>query len=283
MVDVPDPGVVREIVIEAARGVGVGKSLLRDASIKDDGSVVTTADHLLQERISATLRQRWPDIPFMGEEMEHARQVRIVNAKGGTFWTLDPLDGTTNFSMGFPFYGVSLALVSAGEVVLGVVYDPVRDECFHAVSGQGAHLNEQRLQTNATGIELRACVANVDLKRLVGQLAERLVRFPPYRSQRNLGACVLEWCWVAAGRIQLYLHGGQRMWDYAAGSLILREAGGMFSTLKGASLDCQVFTKRSVVAAVNEELYRQWYRWLCENDDRSLSTGLSINSDRTNQ
>jgi myo-inositol-1(or 4)-monophosphatase len=245
--------------------------------------VVTTADHLLQEKISSALRERWPDIPFMGEEMEHARQVRIVNAEGGTFWTLDPLDGTTNFSMGFPFYGVSLALVNAGEVALGVVYDPVRDECFHAVSGEGAYLNEQRLQTNATGIELRACVANVDLKRLVGQLAERLVRFPPYRSQRNLGACVLEWCWVAAGRIQLYLHGGQRMWDYAAGSLILREAGGMFSTLKGASLDCQVFTKRSVVAAVNEELYRQWFRWLCENDDRSLSTGLSINRDRTNQ
>ena len=269
MVDVPDSDVVREIVIEAARDAGVGQSLLRDASIKDDGSVVTIADHLLQERISAALRQRWPDIPFMGEEMEHARQARIVNAKGGTFWTLDPLDGTTNYSMGFPFYGVSLALVSAGEVALGVVYDPVRDECFHAVSGQGAYLNEQQLQTNATGIELRACVANVDLKRLVGQLTERLVRFPPYRSQRNLGACVLEWCWVAAGRIQLYLHGGQRMWDYAAGSLILREAGGMFSTLKGETLDCQVFTKRSVVAAVNEELYRQWFRWLRENDDRS--------------
>ena len=176
MVDVPDPGVVRKIVIDAARSSGVGQSLLRDASIKDDGSVVTTADHLLQERISSALRERWPDIPFMGEEMEHARQVRIANAEGGTFWTLDPLDGTTNFSMGFPFYGVSLALVSAGEVALGVVYDPVRDECFHAVSGEGAYLNEQRLQTNATGIELPACVANVDLKRLVGQLAERLVR-----------------------------------------------------------------------------------------------------------
>ena len=80
MVDVPDSDVVREIVIEAARDAGVGQSLLRDVSIKDDGSVVTTADHLLQESISAALRQRWPDIPFMGEEMEHAKQARIVNA-----------------------------------------------------------------------------------------------------------------------------------------------------------------------------------------------------------
>ncbi len=270
MVDPPDPAAVREIVVKATRWAGVKQPLIRDSSLKDDGSIVTTADHLLQDTISNALCKEWPDIAFMGEEMEHARQARIVKAKGKRFWTLDPLDGTTNFSMGFPFYGVSLALVNAGQVELGVVYDPVRDECFHAVSGRGAYLNNKRLKTTLTGIELRSCVANVDLKRLVGQLADRLVRFPPYRSQRNLGACVLEWCWVAAGRIQLYLHGGQRMWDYAAGSLILSEAGGMSSTLRGAPLDCQVFTKRSVVAAVNEELYKEWFRWLCENDERSL-------------
>ena len=124
-------------------------------------------------------------------------------------------------------------------------------------------------------------MANVDLKRLVRKLADRLVQFPPYRSQRNLGSCVLEWCWVAAGRIQLYLHGGQRMWDYAAGSLILREAGGMFSTLRGAPLDCQVFTKRSVVAAINEDLYREWFLWLRENDNRNLSITALMHYDRT--
>jgi myo-inositol-1(or 4)-monophosphatase len=207
----------------------------------------------------------------MGEEMEHARQASIVKNGQARFWTLDPLDGTTNFAMGFPFYGVSLALVTDGEVELGVVYDPVRDECFHAVSGGGAFLNGQLLQTVTTGIELDACVANVDLKRLVGQLAERLVRYPPYRSQRNLGACVLEWCWMAAGRIQLYLHGGQQMWDYAAGSLILQEAGGVFSTVKGLPLDCQLFTKRSVVAAINQDLYQQWFHWISENDKRGVS------------
>jgi len=273
MFDNLQSAVLREIVVEAARDSGIAQSISRESSIKADGSVVTPSDHLLQKNISSRLYECWPDIPFMGEEMEHARQVGIVNAKEGRFWTLDPLDGTTNFAMGFPFYGVSLALVNAGKPEIGVVYDPVRDECFHAASGRGAYLNGKRLKTDVTGIELRACVANVDLKRLVGQLADRLVRSPPYRAQRNLGACVLEWCWVAAGRIQLYLHGGQRMWDYAAGSLILEEAGGMFSTLKGATLDCQVFTKRSVVAAVNEELYREWFRWLRENDDRTLSIG----------
>lgn len=269
MSSIPDPVVIQEIVADAVRVSGLRQPLIRDTLFKDDGSVVTSTDHLLQDVISESLRQLWPDIPFMGEEMEHQHQAEIVNRMGGQFWTLDPLDGTTNFTMGFPFYGVSLALVTDGEVDLGVVYDPVRDELFHAVRGCGAYLNGQLLQTTAEMIDLDLCVANVDLKRLVAQLAERLVRSPPYRSQRNLGSCVLEWCWLAAGRIQLYLHGGQRMWDYAAGSLILHEAGGACSTLKGATLNCQVLTKRSVVAAVNETLYKEWFQWLRENDSRT--------------
>ena len=281
MIDIPDVSLVRAIVIETVRESGIAQAASSDSSIKEDGSVVTEADHFLQKNISERLLERWPNIPFMGEEMEHARQARVVNSKEGIFWTLDPLDGTTNFSMGFPFYGVSLALIGGGEPKLGVVYDPVRDECFHAVSGEGAYLNDQRIETAITGVELHSCVANVDLKRLVRKLADRLVQFPPYRSQRNLGSCVLEWCWVAAGRIQLYLHGGQRMWDYAAGSLILREAGGMFSTLRGAPLDCQVFTKRSVVAAINEDLYREWFLWLRENDNRNLSITALMHYDRT--
>jgi myo-inositol-1(or 4)-monophosphatase len=92
------------------------------------------------------------------------------------------------------------------------------------------------------------------------------VRYPPYRSQRNLGSCVLEWCWLAAGRLQLYLHGGQRMWDYAAGSLILGEAGGSFTTIGGNPLNCQKFTKRSVVAAVSPPLHQKWLAWVSENN-----------------
>ncbi len=268
MFDSSDFSIIRGIVIDAVKNSGIAKSGLQETSIKEDGSVVTQTDHFLQNTISKKLYDRWPDIPFMGEEMAHEQQVDIVNAKKSQFWTLDPLDGTTNFSMGFPFYGVSLALIKNGEAEFGIVYDPIRDECFYAISGEGAFLNNQRIKTVSTGIELGDCVASVDLKRLVGQLADRLVRFPPYRAQRNLGACVLEWCWVASGRIQLYVHGGQRMWDYAAGSLILHEAGGVFSTLTGNTLNCKVFTKRSAVAAINDELYRDWFRWLRENDNR---------------
>ena len=266
--DLPDVDVVREIVINAARDACLDRFALRDRSVKDDGSVVTETDHRVQTFISSELIERWPHLGFMGEEMEHGEQAEIASEKSAAFWALDPLDGTTNFTMNFPFYGISLGLIVDGQVCLGVVYDPVRDECFSASRGKGASLNGTPLHTPDIDIPMRRCIASVDYKRLVSQLAERLVRYPPFGSQRNLGSCVLEWCWLAAGRIQLYLHGGQRMWDYAAGSLILAEAGGVITTIRGAPLDCRRFTKRSVVGALNAGLHAQWLDWIQENDER---------------
>jgi fructose-1,6-bisphosphatase/inositol monophosphatase family enzyme len=82
---------------------------------------------------------------------------------------------------------------------------------------------------------------------------------------------VLEWCWLAAGRIQLYLHGGQKLWDFAAGYLILLEAGGAATTLSGMPLDCSKLRKRSVVAAVNKDLLDQWEEWINTNSEISQS------------
>ena len=264
----PEVEAVRAIVLAAARDAGLNQFRLRDRSVKEDGTVVTQTDHRVQAFIARELQANWPQFTFMGEEMEHRQQARIVGGDGACFWALDPLDGTTNFSMSLPFYGISLGLVVDGTVQLGVVYDPVRDELFSAASGQGAFLNGEKLTTPDTDIPIRRCIANVDYKRLVSQLVDQLVRYPPFGAQRNLGSCVLEWCWLAAGRIQLYLHGGQRMWDYAAGSLILAEAGGAFTTIRGMPLDCRTFTKRSVVAAINPELQQQWLAWIVENDER---------------
>jgi|TARA_B100002003_G_scaffold64184_1_gene59612 myo-inositol-1(or 4)-monophosphatase len=263
----PELGQLVEIVTTAARTAGLANTRLHATDTKADGSIVTALDHEMQSLISTALKARWPEYSFMGEEMEHDEQASIVDGKSRGFWALDPLDGTTNFAMGFPFYGVSLALVVDGEARLGVVLDPVRDECFSAIDGGGAFLNGEPMTTLGQEFALRECVANVDYKRLVSRLADRLVRYPPYRSQRNLGACVLEWCWLAAGRLQLYLHGGQRMWDYAAGSLILKEAGGVFTTIPGNPLDCRKFTKRSVAAAVNTDLHAKWLGWIRENDE----------------
>ena len=234
-------------------------------SVKQDGSLVTDIDRRTQERLLAKLRRRWPRYGFIGEEMTYAEQSAVCEQSRDGYWALDPLDGTTNFTAGFPFYGVSLALVVEGHPQLGVTFDPVRDECFTAQRGRGACLNGRRLACPAATSTLGECIAIIDYKRLAGDLAERLVRSPPYRSQRNLGSSTLEWCWLAAGRAHIYLHGGQSLWDFAAGHLILTEAGGLATSLSGESLDYARLRKRSVVAAVNPALLTLLDDWINAN------------------
>jgi myo-inositol-1(or 4)-monophosphatase len=241
-----------------------------ETDLKRDGSLVTEVDEGMQALLKDQLESRWPDYGFIGEEMTYDDQVRVCDECEDGYWVLDPLDGTTNFISGFLFFGVSLALVIGGSPVLAVIYDPVRDECFSAQTGCGAHLNDRKLQTPSTST-LDSCIANIDYKRLVGDLSSQLVRCPPYRSQRNLGSSVLEWCWLASGRIQLYLHGGQKLWDFAAGYLILLEAGGAATSLSGLPLDCTKLRKRSVVAAVNSELLEKWEKWIDDNSQISQS------------
>lgn len=236
------------------------------ASSKIDGTPVTLVDQGVQDFIRLELAQRWPQYAFIGEEMSYDEQAAACSGACHGYWVLDPLDGTTNFTSGFQFFGISLALVCNGRAELGVVYDPIRDECFAACRGQGATLNAEPLTCPSTML-LSECIANIDYKRLVGDLSSQLVRCPPYRSQRNLGASVLEWCWLAAGRIQLYLHGGQKLWDFAAGYLILLEAGGAATSLSGLPLDYRKLRKRSVIAAVNQPLLDQWVGWIRRNSE----------------
>lgn len=268
----PDLPRIGELVEEAAsKYLRVDSAAMPDESKKDDGSIVTFVDAAIQGYLENSLAALYPDIPFIGEEMTHARQVSVVCGSVRRFWVLDPLDGTTNFVAGFPFYGVSLALIEDGVPVLGVVHDPVRSETFMASRGGGAFLNGLPLKS-CPPHRLSRCVANIDYKRLTRTLAERLVRSPPYRSQRNLGSCVLEWCWLAAGRFQLYLHGGQRLWDYAAGSLILDEAGGMARSFEGKILDARTLGKRSVIAAGSAEMQRLWSAWIFRQGGVSASS-----------
>lgn len=229
---------------------------------KRDGSLVTEVDEALQTTLAGALARRWPQFPLLGEEMTAGEQRRLLAEHADGVWCLDPLDGTTNFASGLPFYSVSLALLVNGRAVLGVVYDPQRRECFSAAAGEGAWLDGRPLSLAETAGALRDCIGVVDFKRLDKTLAARLAQSGPYRSQRNLGSCALEWCWLAAGRAQLYLHGGMKLWDYAAGSLILAEAGGRSCTLDGEAVEVAEVVPRSVLAAVDAGLFRQWYDWL---------------------
>lgn len=233
------------------------------AQRKPDGSLLTEADLAADACVREALAAAWPEVPVLSEEMSPAEQ-RALLAGGGPVWCLDPLDGTSNFVAGFPLFSLSLALIEDGRAILGVVCDPVRGETFAARAGGGATLNGRPLPVRRRGPELAQALALVDFKRLPAALAAGLAARPPYASQRNLGTCALEWAWLAAGRGHVYLHGGMRLWDYAAGSLLLAEVGGASSTLDGEAVFRLDPGPRSVVAAADPELFAAWREALAQ-------------------
>jgi myo-inositol-1(or 4)-monophosphatase len=232
--------------------------------LKADGSIVTEADLAIQQRLAEALRVQYPQFELLGEEMEEAEQRALLARTGRGLWCLDPVDGTSNFAAGLPFFCISLALLVGTEPVLGIIYDPIRDECFTAERGRGARLNGLRLQCEPPNLPLRRCLAVVDFKRLGRNLATELATRPPYASQRYLGSGALEWCWLAAGRFQVYLHGYQKLWDYAAGALILAEAGGRAETMRGEPIFTPELQPRSVIAALDAELFEEWRKAVAE-------------------
>ena len=231
------------------------------AGHKADGSLITEADLSLQQRLTAALAEIYPDIPVLGEEMSaEVQQAMLEDAEHGV-WCLDPLDGTRNFACGFPVFAISLALIRHGQVELGLIYDPLRRESFSAALGQGAWLNGERLSFQLE-TPLALALALVDFKRLPVELAQRLVTSAPYPSQRSIGSGALDWCWLAAGRVQVYLHGRQHLWDYAAGQLILTEAGGQAVTLQGEPVFINQLQTRSIAAGCNAAVFAEWAEWL---------------------
>jgi len=252
---------LREIVVTAAREELLPRFAKVARGRKADGSVITEADLVVQECIARQLQAHWPDSVFLGEEMAASEQDALLRS-GRLLWCLDPLDGTGNFAAGIPYFSVSLALLEQGGIAAGIVYDPQRDECFAALRGQGATLNGVALTASRAGVSLRQATAMIDFKRLPRELAVRLVTEIPYASQRSFGSVALDWCWIAAGRCHVYLHGKQNIWDYAAGSLVLDEAGGHSLTLSGKRVFVNALQARSAVAALDAKLFAEWTRWL---------------------
>jgi myo-inositol-1(or 4)-monophosphatase len=258
----PDAETLRNLVRDCARAELLPRFRAVGHQVKADGSLVTEADTAMQRALRATMERHWPEIPLLGEEMSPALQQRRLADTNRGFWCLDPLDGTSNFAAGLPLFTVSLALIREDRPVLGLVHDPVRDETFWAESGGGAWLNGERLHAPDAAPPPAQTVVIIDLKRLAPGLLKRLGEERPFGSQRNLGSCALEWAWVAAGRGHAYIHGGMKLWDYAAGSLLLEEAGGYSAAFDGESVFRSALEPRSVCAAQDEQLFRTWLAWL---------------------
>jgi len=254
-----------ERVTAAVRSVAAEEIMPRFQRVgherKSDGSLFTQADIAAQTALVEAL-QRIHDVPVMGEEMSAERQGELWISGEAGIWCVDPIDGTSNFVNGLPYFAVSIALLRGGRSELGVVYNPLLDEAFTARRGHGAHLNGQRLPLRPGAPQLRHCIAGIDFKRLTPKLACLLASQPPYSSQRNFGAGTLDWCYAAAGRFDLYLHGGQKLWDYAAGSLIFEEAGGSVCSLTCDDFWADDLWLRSVIAGLDPGVFAQWRDWI---------------------
>jgi myo-inositol-1(or 4)-monophosphatase len=228
---------------------------------KSDGSLCTEADLAAQSALSKKL-QAILNVPVMGEEMTVADQRGLWKAGHDGLWCIDPIDGTSNFVRGLPYFAVSVALLREGKSVLGVVYDPVANEMFAAEHERGAFLNGEKLLGREAVIPLAQALASVDLKRLRKKLVTQLATHPPYCSQRNFGASALDWCYSAVGRYDMYLHGGQKLWDYAAGALIFLESGGHACCIETDDFAQGDIWQRSVIAARDEKLFEEWKGWI---------------------
>lgn len=201
----------------AERGTDLGVSTKSSAI-----DLVTRVDRLCEERIRAVIAAEHPGHVVLGEELGQ-------EASGSMRWIVDPLDGTVNYAHGFPFYCVSIALEADGELLVGVVYDPERDELFTAARGGGAWLNGRPLEVSS-GSDLRQALLATGFAYVAERIELNLEVFarvlPRVRSVRRPGAAALDICYVACGRLDGFWELGLNPWDVAAGLLILREAGG---------------------------------------------------------
>ncbi|MFO0946763.1 MAG: inositol monophosphatase family protein [Planctomycetota bacterium] len=228
----------RETAVQAARQAGrvlmdwSGRITVRTKGLND---LVTEADHASQEVLSEFLRRRFPSDGFVGEEGQQR-----TNASAPRRWIVDPLDGTTNFVHGLPFYCVSIGLEVNGRLVVGVIYDPVRQECFSAASGGGASCNGVSIQVSATATLSDSLIcggAPADPQFHAAANAGFLRISSRARSVRRLGSAALALAYVAAGRLDGYWAVSLQPWDSAAGVLIVQEAGGRVTNFDQSEFD----------------------------------------------
>jgi myo-inositol-1(or 4)-monophosphatase len=192
--------------------------------------VVTAADRAVERLLVEGIHAARPDDGLLGEEGA-AR-----TGTTGVRWVVDPIDGTVNYLYGIPQWAVSIGIEYDGATVVGVVFDPSKDELYQAVAGQGAQLNGRRLRCTGVTELAQALVATgfgYDARRRTAQSAILPTLLPAVRDIRRIGAGALDLCAVAAGRVDAYYEQGLSPWDLSAGGLIARESGARVEGLKG--------------------------------------------------
>ncbi len=219
-----------ELAVGLARKAGGAARDMREGALdtvttkSSPTDLVTAADSAAERIIVDGIRSQRPDDAIVGEEGTS------TDGTNGITWHIDPIDGTTNYVYGIPAWSVSIAVTSDDLAEVGVVYNPINDELYTAARGRGAHLNDRRITVSdrndlALSLIGTGFSPHSDIRRVQGKIATTVL--PEIRDYRRFGSAALDLCAVAAGRIDGFYETGLNVWDYAAGKLIIEEAGGV--------------------------------------------------------
>jgi len=221
---------------------------------KDHGDLVTIADQNVERFLVSKILEKYPNHGILGEEGTFSGDL----SKCDTIWVIDPIDGTTNFIHDIPFYGISVGIVQNGEGVIGVVYNPSSDTLYSALKGEGAFANDEKIRIQGK-VKLRDSVFSTSMfwedPSLKDSLHSGVIQlYKDTRGMRMVGGAAISLCDIIAGRFNAYVMPMLSPWDFAGGAIIVREAGGIVTTLDGDEVD---YTKSSSILASHPDIHEE--------------------------
>jgi myo-inositol-1(or 4)-monophosphatase len=221
---------------------------------KGDIDIVTEADKLSEDLLIETIKRNFPDHGILSEESP------AITGAGKLRWIIDPLDGTTNYSHGYPVFCVSVALENEGTIVLGVIYDPIREDMFVAIRGEGAYLNDKKLKVSSVNNLSRSLLATGFPYDIRDSKENNLDYFNAMainvQAIRRAGAAALDLAYLAAGRFDGFWELKLKPWDTAAGCLMVEEAGGVISDIAGQKWHLQSPSLMASNALIHEQMIK---------------------------
>ncbi len=240
-------------LVHSTRSIIFDEEMAHAVTIKGAADYVTKVDLAVQEYMRKELKRLTPDVLLLSEEQEN----RDLDERK-TYWILDPIDGTTNLIHDYRMSAVSLGLYENRRITFGVVYNPFTEETFHAVRGQGAFLNQRPIRVSHRDA-LDTCVISFGSSPYEKEKARML--FPIFQNIfmqtadfRRSASAALDLCYVAAGRVDGFLEYNLKPWDYAAGALIVEEAGGTIADWKNQPLP---YLRNSGILTATPEIYER--------------------------
>jgi myo-inositol-1(or 4)-monophosphatase len=209
----------------------LGRLSTADIQSKQAFDFVTKVDRWSEAVIMKTIRAKFPHHLFLSEETLQQQ------GNGDYRWIIDPLDGTTNYIHSYPMFSVSIALEHQNEIILGVVFDPLRDELFHAIKGSGAFLNNDKVRVSDTETLENSLIATgfpFRKKEMIDHYLHAFREiFEKVSDIRRAGSAAIDLAYIAAGRVEGFFELNLSPWDIAAGSLLIKEAGGCITDFAG--------------------------------------------------